>query len=452
MLADKEGAIPVAQLVDTSAAAKPAEEILISEMSNAAFGEAIDNIAFSPITSYAASDNPGSATGIKVTWTAPDDHGVVGQYGDSRSTWVPSYGVDNYEVLRRDSAEGEFVVVGTVGAGAGSFIDQSAADGNNVYEYKIRSIDGNPDHTLETNVSWAMANVNANSSDFNSDSKVDLLDLTSLASYWHKSNDQDGWISQFDLNADGQIQLADFTQFATNWGFVANNDATTDVTGLPVSDVAFNMSASYNHESSLYYVNVNFSDVTSINGFEFGLSYDNTLLEVVPESITGLVGLSIPTYKEGVVDIASVFAGEEFNGSVIIGFKGKGKSINNAVVEMTNAFVSDKVSGLSTVKELSGIKLNIPTTYALSKNFPNPFNPTTTIEYAIPKSANVELVIYNMAGQKVRTLVNEHKEIGFFKVMWDGKNDRGETVASGLYFYKLTAGHFNKIQKMTLVK
>jgi len=93
-----------------------------------------------------------------------------------------------------------------------------------------------------------------------------------------------------------------------------------------------------------------------------------------------------------------------------------------------------------------------PEVYALSNNFPNPFNPTTSIEYQIPTNGNVELVIFNMAGQKVRTLVSESKDAGFYKVVWNGKDDMGETVSSGMYFFKLVSGNFSKIEKMTLIK
>jgi len=94
----------------------------------------------------------------------------------------------------------------------------------------------------------------------------------------------------------------------------------------------------------------------------------------------------------------------------------------------------------------------VPTAYALSENYPNPFNPTTTIEFAIPVAGNVELVIYNINGQKVRTLVNETKDAGFFHMTWDGRNDLGETVSSGIYLYRLVSGNFNKMEKMTFIK
>jgi len=96
----------------------------------------------------------------------------------------------------------------------------------------------------------------------------------------------------------------------------------------------------------------------------------------------------------------------------------------------------------------------LPDAYALSKNYPNPFNPTTTIEYAIPAdgAGRVELVIYNINGQKVRTLVDETKEAGYYHVVWDGRSDTGELVSSGIYLYRIVSGNFIKIEKMTLIK
>jgi hypothetical protein len=96
----------------------------------------------------------------------------------------------------------------------------------------------------------------------------------------------------------------------------------------------------------------------------------------------------------------------------------------------------------------------LPDAYALSKNFPNPFNPTTTIQYAIPAdgAGHVEMVIYNINGQKVRTLVDETKDAGYYHVMWDGRNDAGELVSSGIYVYQIVSGSFHKNQKMTFIK
>ncbi|MFC1511893.1 FlgD immunoglobulin-like domain containing protein [Candidatus Latescibacterota bacterium] len=96
---------------------------------------------------------------------------------------------------------------------------------------------------------------------------------------------------------------------------------------------------------------------------------------------------------------------------------------------------------------------DVPGEFALSKNFPNPFNPSTTINYDIAgNGGHVSLVIYNMTGQKVRTLVNEAKAPGYYSVMWNGADDAGSTVSSGIYLYKIDCGDFSRIEKMTFVK
>ncbi|RLC48567.1 MAG: hypothetical protein DRH57_01940, partial [Candidatus Cloacimonadota bacterium] len=73
----------------------------------------------------------------------------------------------------------------------------------------------------------------------------------------------------------------------------------------------------------------------------------------------------------------------------------------------------------------------------LYQNYPNPFNPNTTIQYSIPKDSKVELKIYNIKGELVKTIVNERKSIGYHKVIWEGKNNNNRAVCSGIYFYRL---------------
>ncbi len=94
----------------------------------------------------------------------------------------------------------------------------------------------------------------------------------------------------------------------------------------------------------------------------------------------------------------------------------------------------------------------LPTTFELAQNFPNPFNPTTTIKYQVPKSVDVTMEIFNILGQKVRTLMNNRMEPGRYEVVWDGRNDLGQTVGSGIYIYRIKAGDFVKSQKMMLMK
>ena len=95
---------------------------------------------------------------------------------------------------------------------------------------------------------------------------------------------------------------------------------------------------------------------------------------------------------------------------------------------------------------------HLPTQYTLHPNYPNPFNPTTTIAYEIPERAGVSLVIYDVGGREVRRLVSESQPRGRHEVTWDGRNASGDPAASGVYFYRLAAGDFVQTRKMILLK
>ena len=85
-------------------------------------------------------------------------------------------------------------------------------------------------------------------------------------------------------------------------------------------------------------------------------------------------------------------------------------------------------------------------------NYPNPFNPETTISFEIPKTDNVSLQIYNLKGQLIRTLVNDYLPAGKQSIVWNGTDNNNQPVASGVYLYKIKTGKYNKSAKMLLLK
>jgi len=89
----------------------------------------------------------------------------------------------------------------------------------------------------------------------------------------------------------------------------------------------------------------------------------------------------------------------------------------------------------------------IPTEFALAQNYPNPFNPTTNIDYSVPNAGPVNLTVYDMNGRVVSELVNKTQSAGNYRVTVDGSS-----IASGVYFYRLTSGTQSMTKKMTLVK
>ncbi|MBX3007199.1 MAG: T9SS type A sorting domain-containing protein [Melioribacteraceae bacterium] len=113
---------------------------------------------------------------------------------------------------------------------------------------------------------------------------------------------------------------------------------------------------------------------------------------------------------------------------------------------LIRAYVSSTVSGVKEEYEL------LPGTYALAQNYPNPFNPETAISYTLAAPQFVSVKIYDALGKEIRTLVNQEREAGSYKTNWNGTDDNGNLVSSGIYFYKINAGNFTQTKKMVLAK
>ncbi len=94
----------------------------------------------------------------------------------------------------------------------------------------------------------------------------------------------------------------------------------------------------------------------------------------------------------------------------------------------------------------------LPLTPTLNQNYPNPFNPATAIAYELTAPGLVSLIVYNLTGQKIRTLVNEAKPAGEYTALWDGRDDAGNSLSSGTYFYQLQAGDYVSTLKSILLK
>jgi serine protease len=131
-----------------------------------------------------------------------------------------------------------------------------------------------------------------------------------------------------------------------------------------------------------------------------------------------------------------------------------GAGYNNSNSDFDNFCVMASASGMEGGVALSEDQsVNLPEKFTLSQNFPNPFNPTTTIFYSLAEPGEVELVVYNVLGEKVRTLAYGPHETGEYSVIWDGKDLNGRSVASGMYLYRLTVNGAESItKKMVLMK
>lgn len=175
---------------------------------------------------------------------------------------------------------------------------------------------------------------------------------------------------------------------------------------------------------------LNISDLTFTGAVEFSLSQNS----IMPPFI-------IPAGDSQVVEIA---------------FLSNLQGLFNGVLEISN---NSPISPYNVNLSANSITVNIeptsniiPEEFSLSQNYPNPFNPQTNIEFGLKESRFTKLVIYDILGREVRTLVNENLPASFYKVVWDGKNSVGNLVASGVYFYKIEAEDFVEVKKLMFLK
>ena len=95
---------------------------------------------------------------------------------------------------------------------------------------------------------------------------------------------------------------------------------------------------------------------------------------------------------------------------------------------------------------------SLPQSFTLSQNYPNPFNPETTIRFDLPRSEEIDLAVYNLTGQKVATLAHGLREAGTYTLRWDGQDNDGRELASGVYMYRLEAGERMETRKLLLLR
>jgi hypothetical protein len=110
------------------------------------------------------------------------------------------------------------------------------------------------------------------------------------------------------------------------------------------------------------------------------------------------------------------------------------------------------LDGQVTLHGSVSVDVAAPQEYMLQQNYPNPFNPTTQIRYELPSKGHVTLSIYNSLGQEVRRLVDREQPAGYHLVTWNGRDQNGKQVPSGVYHYRLQVGDFVSTRKMTMAK
>jgi hypothetical protein len=138
--------------------------------------------------------------------------------------------------------------------------------------------------------------------------------------------------------------------------------------------------------------------------------------------------------------------------SIPVLFKGSNYDVGQVEIDNINiaGFAGDLIDFVSRTP-ISDVKL-IPSDFSLQQNFPNPFNPSTEIRFDLPEEGQVELSVFNMQGQKVRTLESGIMTPGYHAVIWNGTNNNGSRVSTGMYFYSIQTNKFQAVRKMLFLK
>ncbi len=197
---------------------------------------------------------------------------------------------------------------------------------------------------------------------------------------------------------------------------------------------------------------------TDIAAVQLAIEYDAEELTLAPTLPPDLQALQIyhsqkgGLLKVGVLDLRGenwIPGGEKVDLLVL-----QANGTNLSSLKIKEAILVDREAYVLPVKIVTEEEVaeQRPQTFSLSENYPNPFNAQTQINYALPKDCNVKVTIYNLLGQRVRVLVDEHQSAGYKTVHWDGKDERGVEVASGVYFYRIQAEDFVQTKKMLLLK
>ena len=219
-------------------------------------------------------------------------------------------------------------------------------------------------------------------------------------------------------------------------------------------------------EDGLLRLRMTVADAQNLKGYGFMLQYDAAKYEFVEvkQVVEGLMGSA-----DG--QAALFVSSNKTPGEVIVGsMKVDGNAASGAGDLVEFVFRTEDSPLQSDFQVLDGILVDlagnvdqmhniavgrldpIPEAFALSQNMPNPFNPSTTISYEVPESGSVKLIVYNLLGQQVRTLIDDSIESGFHTVVWDGADEFGRQVASGIYIYRMNSGEFNATKRMLFLK
>ena len=325
------------------------------------------------------------------------------------------------------------------------------ADDRGVYYYTVFAIDA------AGNASAAPAAIDRATNywlgDVAINGLVDVFDFTALGTHFGSTvatnsagspvdvGPTDDWSRLGIPTTDSVINFEDLMIFSLNFGVVSNAKDKAPIS--KVIDLAW---VTYN-DGSMALRLVNGSGLKGLNvradlpvgSVEAGQLLDDqselTFVKNIGQNLD--VSVAVMGVNQGFEGAGDLFIVRAESGITVDDLHITARGTDNSNLE----FTLDTTSGTLT-----------PRVFGLNANYPNPFNPMTKISFSLPETQNVKLGVYSVDGRKVATLLNETRGPGLHEVVWTGRNDDGQTVSSGMYFYRIDAGPYSQVRKMTLMK
>ena len=272
--------------------------------------------------------------------------------------------------------------------------------------------------------------------------------------------------TSFMLNSDSMINFEAFLKGDVNlsWAQVSEEEAVAirKNESSAESEVALSLAQYFRSGTGEIFIPVQLTHIEDpVQSIVFTISYDQNEVQYLTTKksiISDSFMFAANGENPGKIHIATAgIEGIETDGEILrLCFRLKNSigEEDNQVAEITAAWINDSAidfSDKTRTHSENSIRKELPKRFRLSQNYPNPFNPSTMIHYQLEHASRVSLVIFDLAGRKVKTLVNDYQNAGWYQIQWDGLNEQSLPLNSGIYFCRLRATGFSQTIKMELI-
>ena len=257
-----------------------------------------------------------------------------------------------------------------------------------------------------------------------------------------------------DVNVDEEINIADVIMMVD---IIYGGNART--MAFDINEIAY---VDLIHDYKNYKLGLSIDYSGPVRGIELELEYDDKMVNILSTDLSktqndvlvtsnrrenGRVKVLVANLNSGMIE-----NDQNMYLSIPLQFDGNDYQVSTVSLKGITIVGADGSIIKSIARTESSEIKAIPVSFALQQNFPNPFNPSTEIRFDLPENDNVTLAVYNMMGQKIKTLTSGNMSPGYHSIIWNGTNDAGAKVATGMYFYSINTSSFQSIKKMLFLK